>query len=85
MDNDRKDNHKNIITVDCREMEPPEPMIKVLEAVSNMGDDEAVLMLHRQKPVHLFSRLDAMGLDYSLTEKDDMSVEVLIWSAKKHV
>ncbi len=68
-----------VITVDCRELEPPEPMVRVLEAVESMADGEAVLMLHRQKPCLLLPRLDEMGLEYELAEKEDGSVELLIW------
>ena len=68
-----------IITVDCRELEPPEPMVKVLEAVEKMGKDEAVLMLHRKKPALLLPRLKEKGLEFKLTEKDDESIELFIW------
>ena len=68
-----------IITVDCRELVPPEPMVKVLEAVEKMGKDEAVLMLHRKKPTLLFPRLKEKGLDFELTDKDDENIELLIW------
>lgn len=68
-----------IITVDCRELEPPEPMVKVLEAVEKMGKEEAVLMLHRKKPALLLPRLKEKGLDFELTEKEDESIELLIW------
>jgi len=49
-------NNRTIITVDCRELLPPEPMIKVMEAVMQMKDDEAVRMLHRHTPRHLFPK-----------------------------
>ena len=68
-----------IITVDCRELEPPEPMVKVLEAVEKMGKEEAVLMLHRKRPTLLFPRLKEKGLEFELTEKEDESIELLIW------
>ena len=68
-----------IITVDCRELVPPEPMVKVLEAVEKMGKDEAVLMLHRKKPALLLPRLKEKGLEFKLTEKDDESIELFIW------
>ncbi len=77
-------NHKifkerSVITVDCREMFPPEPMVKVLEAVETMASHEAVLMLHRHNPVHLFPKLAERKLEFHLEEHGDDSIELLIW------
>ncbi|MDT8316797.1 MAG: DUF2249 domain-containing protein [bacterium] len=68
-----------IIVVDCRELEPPEPMIKVLEAVNNMADDEAVIMIHRKMPRLLFSRLDELGFSHEVTEESEGFIKLLIW------
>ena len=72
-------NSRKIITIDCRELEPPEPMIKVLEAVQLMGDDEAVIMVHRKRPRLLFPRLEELSLNYEITEESDDLVKILIW------
>ncbi|MDP6179226.1 MAG: DUF2249 domain-containing protein [Desulfatiglandales bacterium] len=72
-------NERRVIPVDCREMQAPEPMIAVLEAVSGMQENEAVLMLHRQKPIHLFPKLEDSGLCYELEEEEDGSIQLLIW------
>lgn len=68
-----------IIIVDCRELEPPEPMVKVLEAVNDMAEDEAVLMIHRKVPRLLFSKLDELGFSHELTEETEGLVKLLIW------
>ena len=70
---------RRIITVDCRELEPPQPLIRVLETIDMMRDDEAVLMLHRQKPCILLPKLEKLGFRYDMTEKGDGSIELLIW------
>ena len=62
---------KKLIVVDCRELFPPEPMEKVLEAVHAMQEDEAVLMVHRKEPFHLYERLDERGCDYEVKKFDD--------------
>ena len=77
-------NHK-IITVDCRELEPPEPFVKVLEAIEAMKEDEAVLMIHRKKPRLLFPKLKEKGLSFSMNEASDESIELLIWRDKDNV
>ena len=74
-----KDNRK-IITVDCRELLPPEPMVKVMQSVENMKDDEAILMLHRHNPCSLIPKLEERGLKSEIKEFEDGSVEILIWN-----
>lgn len=68
-----------IITVDCRDLEPPEPMVKVLEAVNDMAPDEAVLMIHRKMPRLLFSKLEELGFSHDVTEESDGLIKLLIW------
>ena len=67
------------IIVDCRNLEPPEPMVKVLEAVHDMRSDEAVLMIHRKMPRLLFSKLDELGFSHEVIEETDGLVKLLIW------
>ncbi len=69
---------KTLKIVDCREMFPPEPMEKILEAVEVMGDDEAVLMVHRREPFPLFEKLRVRHLDYEIKRFEDGSVQILI-------
>ncbi|MBF0275309.1 MAG: DUF2249 domain-containing protein [Nitrospinae bacterium] len=70
---------KNIITVDCREMEPPNPMLSVLEAVEKMNKDDVVCMLHRKNPIPLYEKLVERGLHYDLKELEGGHIELLIW------
>ncbi len=68
-----------IIIVVCRELEPPEPMVKVLEAIHNAASDEAVLMIHRKMPRLLFSKLDELGFSHEVTEESEGQIKLLIW------
>ena len=70
---------KKIINLDCRDLEPPEPMVKVLEAVQAMTAGEAVLMIHRKVPRLLLPRLKEMGLTFRLIEEQAHSVKLYIW------
>ncbi len=65
--------------IDCRELLPPEPLVKVMQAVERMQAGETVKMLHRQKPCVLLPKLDERGLEYKMQEFDDGSIELLIW------
>jgi len=69
-----------MITLDCREMAPPEPMVVVLEALQNKKPDDQIMMIHRHNPVHLLPILAARGFIYQVEEKGEGHVELLIWS-----
>lgn len=75
-------NPKKMTIIDCREMEHPEPLIKVLAAVNNLAAGEVIQMIHRITPHPLFIRLTEMGIDYQLnktTTPNGETIEVLIW------
>ena len=69
------------ILIDCRHMQPPEPLIAVLEKVEHMQADQEIIMWHRQEPCILFEKLKERGCDYLLTHEDDGSVKVSIWKS----
>jgi TusA-related sulfurtransferase len=70
---------KKIISMDCRELEPPEPMVKVLEAVQVMKRNEALLMIHRKVPRILLPRLSELGLNFEVVEEEPDTVKLYIW------
>lgn len=72
-------NKLSVITVDCRELEPPEPMVVVLEAVDKLRKTEVLKMLHRQAPRLLFPLLEERGLLTHLESFEDGSIELWIW------
>ena len=74
---------KNIIVIDCRELLPPEPLMKIMKATENLGEDEKVLMLHRHEPHGpFFSKLIDRNLDHKISKSEDGSIEILIWRKK---
>ncbi len=72
-----------ILTIDCRELQPPEPLVKVMEAVNKLKSDQAIKMLHRHEPCSLFQKLEQKDLKYQVQKHDDGSVEILIWDDKE--
>ena len=67
------------ITLDCSLMEPPEPMLRVLEQLDCLQPSEGIKMLHRMKPRLLFSKLQERGLNFRVIEHTPDQVEVRIW------
>ena len=67
------------ITLDCSQMEPPEPMLRVLEQLDRLQSGEGIKMLHRMKPRLLFHKLQKRGLNFMVIEHTPDQFEVRIW------
>jgi len=77
-----KPNHlREQILVDCRHMEPPEPMIAVLKKVEHMQPDQEIIMWHRKEPRLLIGKLKERGCDYLLKHELDGSIKLSIWKS----
>ncbi len=77
-----KPNHlKEQIVIDCRQMEPPEPMVAILKQVEILMPDQELIMVHRKEPILLFEKLKERSCDYNLTTHADGSIELSIWKS----
>ncbi len=74
---------ENIIEIDVRELEPPEPMIKVLEAVSNLDNSTALLLHHHREPLMLYPKLEERGFRAFCTKINDNYFKIVIIKIKK--
>lgn len=62
-----------IVTLDARGLEPPQPMLKVLEAVSALPEG-AILKAHTdRRPMFLYPELEARGFSAESEEQADGS------------
>lgn len=60
-------------TLDCRRLEPPEPMIRILTAVESLPVGKTLHAVTDRRPVHLYAELDTRGVTYSSVESPDGS------------
>ena len=67
------------ITLDCCLMEPPEPMLRVLEQLDHLKQGEGIKMLHRMTPRLLFPKLQERGWIFNDIDHTPDQVEVRIW------
>lgn len=65
--------------LDVGGLEPPEPMVRILEALDTISDDERLRVLIDREPVPLYRILLRNGYQYRTTLQDDQRYEVLIW------
>jgi uncharacterized protein (DUF2249 family) len=66
------------VTIDVSELVPPEPMIRVLQALEELPDGARLLVHHVRRPMHLYDRLDEMGYAHDTRELAPDRVEVII-------
>ena len=67
------------ITLDCSLMEPPEPMLRVLEQLDRLQPGEGTKMLHRMIHRLLVPKLQERGWNFRVIEYTPDQIEVLIW------
>ena len=71
----------NIQTIDVRQMEMPQPMISILEALDKLPEGNALFVYHKRIPVFLLPELAERKFDYRIKEISDGKVQLLIFKA----
>ncbi len=71
------------VTIDVTQLTPPEPMMRILEALSRLKPGETLLVRHVQRPMYLYSKLDEMGHSHQTWEIEPGHVEILIRVGEK--
>lgn len=66
------------MTIDVRELTPPEPMMRILEAVAQLEAGQRLLVHHARYPVHLIPRLEELGCRHTARDRTDGGVDLLI-------
>ncbi len=67
------------ITLDVCGLEPPEPLERVLDALSQMKQGQRLCMLIDREPRPLYRILDTNGFQYSVDARPDYLYEITIW------
>lgn len=65
--------------LDVRELEPPEPMQRALDAIARLKPGEQLRMRHHREPYPLYTILNERGFSHRTTQLADNSYEILIW------
>jgi uncharacterized protein (DUF2249 family) len=61
------------VEVDARRLEPPQPMIKILEAVETLPEGAELLARTDRRPIHLYPHLEERGFTAETKEQSDGS------------
>ncbi|MDM8564903.1 DUF2249 domain-containing protein [Candidatus Halobeggiatoa sp. HSG11] len=65
-------------TIDVSQLEPCEPMERILEAIPNLQAGEYLHVLHRMEPHPLYQILTQQGYSW-ITQADKQPIEIYIW------
>lgn len=68
----------NIITLDNRGLEPPQPMVRTLAALDRCKSGDEVHILNDRVPVFLIEELNSLGCTYTVEEQPDGTAKVQI-------
>ena len=70
--------YKNVIELDVRELVPPEPMIKILEALSQVDENTVLLVHHHREPMMLYPKLEERGYEAVTNKIEENYFKVVI-------
>jgi TusA-related sulfurtransferase len=68
----------NRLEVDARGLQPPGPMVRILEALTGLPANSELLARTDRRPVHLFPQLENRGFRAECSEQPDGSFLTLI-------
>ena len=64
--------------IDVRGLEPPEPMVRILEAVERLKAGETLEVLHERRPLFLYPQLDERGFVHETDEPEAGVIRIVI-------
>lgn len=74
--------NNNLITVDVRHLEMPQPMHTILDTLETLPDNKALFVYHKRIPVFLLPELAERKFDHRIKEISDGEVHLLIFKMK---
>ncbi len=69
---------ENVIELDVRELEPPEPMMKILEKLNEIDDRTILLVHHHREPMMLYPKLEERGFEAITNKIEENYYKVVI-------
>jgi uncharacterized protein (DUF2249 family) len=63
----------DVIEVDARHLEPPQPMVRILEALAQLPSGASLRARTDRRPIHLYAQLEDRGFTGESTEQSDGS------------
>ncbi len=74
----KTDRPVRVVEVDARGLEPPQPLVKILEAVASLPDGAELRAYTDRRPMHLYSQLEERGFKGETVEQPDGSFSTYV-------
>jgi len=68
----------DMAVLDVRGLEPPEPMVKILERLDTLAPGQRLVVLHERRPMLLYPQLDERGFLHGTEELGPGLVRIVI-------
>lgn len=78
-ENDQSKGPPPDIMLDNRGLEPPQPMVRTLEAIVDLKDGQRIIGEFDRTPMFLLPKLEEMGYSHEVDQKEDGKATVTIW------
>lgn len=66
------------LVVDVRGLEPPQPMVAVLERLDTLGPGQTLVVVHERRPLFLYPQLEERGFEHDTEEVEPGVVHIRI-------
>ncbi|MDF2946290.1 MAG: hypothetical protein K0S51_969 [Bacillales bacterium] len=66
------------LILDNRGLEPPQPMMRVMEALETLKENEVLTIINDRKPMFLYEHLEMEGCKHETSENEDGSFTIKI-------
>ncbi|HEY5086704.1 MAG TPA: DUF2249 domain-containing protein, partial [Gemmatimonadaceae bacterium] len=73
------DGARTEVWLDVRDLEPPEPLVRTLEALENLPTDSVLVQVNMRVPQFLLPILRERGFHFTIDESQPDQVQVRIW------
>lgn len=70
---------EKVIELDVRQLAPPEPMMKILEALPQVDEQTLLFVHHHREPLFLYEKLQARGYQWHLQKIAENYFQLKIW------
>ncbi|QOR67539.1 DUF2249 domain-containing protein [Cytobacillus suaedae] len=64
--------------LDNRGLEPPQPMMRTLQALEELKSGETLTIINDRRPMFLYEQLDESGYKHTTSEREDGSFQIEI-------
>ncbi len=68
-----------LLTLDVSRMDPPQPMIEILQKIQELGPKDILEVSHHREPVPLYPQLEEAGFEHAIEKLGENQFRLRIW------